>query len=72
MLHDISSADDLLHKVKNMYKIRLSAVHGNKIQTDLQASVEEAAELLQMLIKQCAEQKTLPDIDKLNFWGQRD
>ena len=55
-----------------MYKIRLSAVHGNKIQTDLQASVEEAAELLQMLIKQCAEQKSLPDIDKLNFLGQRD
>lgn len=70
--HDISSAEDLLHKVKNMYKIRSSAVHGNKMQTDLQASVKEAAELLQTLIKRCVEQKSLPNIDKLNFFRQRD
>ena len=55
-----------------MYKIRSSAVHGNKMQTDLQASVKEAAELLQTLIKRCVEQKSLPNIDKLNFFRQRD
>lgn len=60
-------ASDLFKKVKKLYNMRSSAVHGNKIKEDISSSVKESAYLLNRLIIKCAEIGSLPDLEKLIF-----
>ena len=58
---------DLFKRVKKLYNLRSSAVHGNKTKDDLVPSVEESALLLNQLIIKCAEIESLPNLEKLIF-----
>lgn len=68
--HNEQEASNLFKKVKKLYNMRSSAVHGNKIKEDISSSVEESAFLLNRLIMKCAEIGSLPDLEKLIFSTQ--
>ncbi|EOW7153582.1 TPA: HEPN domain-containing protein [Yersinia enterocolitica] len=51
--------------VKKLYNSRSSAVHGSKVKDNLEQSVNESAELLGELIRQCIVQKALPKEEEL-------
>lgn len=53
--------------IKKLYGARSSAVHGGKIKGDEKKLVMQSANLLNQLIRKCAEKNTLPDIDTLLF-----
>lgn len=57
----------LFEKVKKLYKDRSVAVHGSSTKDNLSKSVEESARILKNLIRYCAEQNSLPEIEKLLF-----
>lgn len=60
-------ANQLFKKVKKLYNMRSSAVHGNKIKDDISESVKESAVLLNRLIIKCAEIGSLPNTENLIF-----
>lgn len=65
--HNEQEASNLFKRVKKLYNLRSSAVHGNKMKDDIFPSVEESALLLNRLIVKCAEIGSLPNIEKLIF-----
>ncbi|WP_025820580.1 HEPN domain-containing protein [Shewanella marina] len=62
---DSGARKELFDSVKKLYNSRSKAVHGAKIKGDLNVAVEESAEILRNLIKQCAINKSLPNEDEL-------
>lgn len=65
--HNEQEASKLFKRVKKLYNLRSSAVHGNKMKDDVFSSVEESALLLNRLIVRCAEIASLPDVENLIF-----
>ncbi|WP_166544928.1 HEPN domain-containing protein [Acutalibacter sp. 1XD8-36] len=64
---DDIKANEIFKKVKKLYNMRSSAVHGNKMKEDISSFVDESAALLNQLILRCAEIGELPNTDKLIF-----
>lgn len=62
-------ASEVFTKVRKLYNARSSAVHGGKIKGDLDTLVFESAQILNRLIRRCAESGQLPDVNKLIFNG---
>ena len=65
--HDDIKANEVFKKVKKLYNMRSSAVHGNKMKEDISSFVTESAVLLNQLIIHCAEIGELPNTEKLIF-----
>ena len=65
---DVKEAKSLAYRVKKLYGIRSSAVHGNKLKDKDREMVKETAILLQRLIRKCIANKMLPNIDELLFF----
>lgn len=65
--HNEQEVSILFKKVKNLYNMRSSAVHGNKLKFDIFSSVKESASLLNRLIVKCAEIGSLPNKENLIF-----
>lgn len=64
---DEIEAKQIFKQVRKMYSLRSSAVHGNKTKDNLENAVVESADLLNRLLRRCAETKSLPDVDNLVF-----
>lgn len=64
---DIPQAKALFKKVRALYSSRSASVHGGKIKGNIEDIVEESAELLNLIIRRCAELGALPDMNKLVF-----
>lgn len=60
-------AKQVFKKVRKIYNMRSSAVHGNKIRDNINDSVKESAILLNQIIKKCAEIGSIPDTENLIF-----
>lgn len=65
--HNDIKANEIFKKVKKLYNVRSSAVHGNKMKEDISSFVDESAALLNQLILHCAEIGELPNTEKLMF-----
>ena len=65
---DVKEAKSLAYRVKKLYGIRSSAVHGNKLKDKDREMVKETAIFLQRLIRKCIANKMLPNIDELLFF----
>jgi len=50
-----------------MYSSRSSAVHGNKTKDNLESEVVNSANLLNQILRRCAELNELPDVENLMF-----
>lgn len=61
----------IFDKVRKMYSLRSSAVHGNKAKDNLESAVVESANLLNQILKRCAELNKLPDVDNLIFCSNK-
>ena len=55
----------LFETVKKLYNSRSSAVHGSKIKGDIDAAVEESANILQKILLQCVVNKSMPNENEL-------
>lgn len=55
----------LFDQVKELYKLRSKAVHGGRIKGNPSAAVHHSAQLLQSLVRKCAERGELPNPDAL-------
>ena len=64
---DAAEAKELYGKTRKLYSSRSSAVHGSKIKGDIDGLVSESAELLNRIIRQCAELGALPNTQELVF-----
>lgn len=64
---DIVEAKDLFAKIRKLYTSRSAAVHGGKIKGDLSNLVFESAQLLNRIIRRCAELGDLPNLKGLVF-----
>ena len=64
---DAAEAKELYEKTRKLYSSRSSAVHGSKIKGDIDGLVSESAELLNRIIRQCAELGALPNTQELVF-----
>lgn len=62
-----AQAKQIFKKVRKMYSLRSSAVHGNKAKDNLKSAVVDSANLLNLILRRCAELNKLPDIDNLVF-----
>lgn len=60
-------AKEMFSEIKGLYKIRSSAVHGDKIKGDMGKAVKRSAEILNGIIKKCAENDKIPKADDLIF-----
>lgn len=60
-------AQQIFKQVRKMYSLRSSAVHGNKTKDNLESAVVESANLLNRILRRCAELNRLPDVDNLVF-----
>lgn len=60
-------AQELFSKTKKLYSYRSAAVHGSKIKGDILALVSETANLLNRIIRRCAELGELPHTEDLVF-----
>ena len=56
---------------RKMYSLRSSAVHGNKTKDNLESAVLESANLLNRILRRCAELNKLPDVDNLVFCANK-
>lgn len=65
--NDNLSAKELFSRIKKLYSARSAAVHGGKIKGEENELVEQSAELLNQLIRKCAQKNALPDIETLLF-----
>lgn len=61
------SVKELFDNIKKLYNARSAAVHGAKIKGNVNELVEQSAELLNRLIRQCAIINSLPETEKLLF-----
>lgn len=57
---DVEARKVIFNMVKKLYNLRSSAVHGSKIKGNLNEAVEESADLLSKLIRQCIINKSIP------------
>lgn len=62
---DVDARKATFKAVKKLYNFRSSAVHGSKVKGDLPQAVEESAELLKNLIRQCTINRAIPNEDEL-------
>ena len=62
-----AEAKQIFKQVRKMYSLRSSAVHGNKTKDNLESAVVESADLLNRILRRCAETGSLPDVDNLVF-----
>lgn len=62
-----AQAKQIFKQVRKMYSLRSSAVHGNKTNDNLENAVKESADLLNQILRHCAETKKLPSVDDLVF-----
>ena len=60
-------AKQVFKKVRKIYNMCSSDIHGNKIKDNINDSVKESAILLNQIIKKCAEIGTVPDTENLIF-----
>ena len=51
--------------VKRLYNSRSAAVHGSKIKGDIDTAVEESAKILQNILLQCVNKKSMPNENEL-------
>ena len=66
---DDIKANEIFKKVKKLYNMRSSAVHGNKMKEDISSFVDDSAALLNQLILSSAEIGELPTaIADLILW----
>lgn len=63
--NDSNSRKQDFDAVKKLYNIRSDAVHGSKIKGDLGAHVEESADILRRILRQCISNKDMPNEDEL-------
>ena len=61
----------IFKQVRKMYSLRSSAVHGNKTKDNLESAVVESANLLNRILRRCAELNKLPDVDNLVFCANK-
>ena len=64
---DRTKAKECYQRVKKLYDMRSSAVHGNKMKESTIDVVKESARLLNTLIRRCAELGDLPDTKELIY-----
>lgn len=57
----------IFKQVRKMYSLRSSAVHGNRTKDNIENAVIESANLLNRILKKCAERNSLPNADDLIF-----
>ena len=62
-----AKAKQIFKQVRKMYSLRSSAVHGNKTKDNLESAMVESADLLNRILRRCAETGSLPDVDNLVF-----
>lgn len=62
-----AEAKQIFKQVRKMYSLRSTAVHGNKTKDNLENAVEESADLLNRILRRCAETRSLPNVDNLIF-----
>ena len=62
-----TQAQEIFKQVRKMYSLRSSAVHGNKTKDNIESAVVESANLLNRILRRCAELNKLPDVDNLVF-----
>ena len=62
-----AEAKQIFKQVRKMYSLRSSAVHGNKTEDNVESAVVESADLLNRILRRCAETGSLPDVDNLVF-----
>lgn len=65
--NDVAEAREIFLKTRKLYSSRSGAVHGGKIKGDVDSLVSESAELLNRIIRRCAELGALPNTDDLVF-----
>lgn len=65
--NDEERAKAKFNEVKDLYKARSSAVHGDKIKGELSSLVVRSANLLNDLIVKCITTNKLPNVDDLLF-----
>jgi len=63
--HDSEKRKLLFETVKKLYNSRSSAVHGSKIKGGIDAAVEESAGILQKILLQCVNIKSMPNENEL-------
>lgn len=61
------AAEEVFRKVKKLYKERSIAVHGSKSKNGTKESVDNSADILRRLIKNCVIEKRMPNTDALLF-----
>lgn len=64
---DKAEAKQIFKQVRKMYSLRSSAVHGNKTKDNIENAVVESADLLNRILRRCAETRCLPNVDNLVF-----
>lgn len=64
---DKKKAKEIYSETKKIYNSRSAAVHGNKMKDNIDSVVIQSANLLNMIIKHCAEIGSLPETDNLLF-----
>jgi hypothetical protein len=62
---DESEKKNIFNEVKSLYRMRSSAVHGNKVKGDSSDIVVRSASILNKLIIRCIENKDIPKVDDL-------
>lgn len=60
-------AQQIFKQIRKMYSSRSSAVHGNKTKDNLESAVVESANLLNRILRRCAELNKIPNVDDLVF-----
>jgi len=64
---DKSVAKQVFENTKELYNARSAAVHGGKIKGNEATIVAKSADLLNQLIRKCAEKRSIPQINNLLF-----
>lgn len=64
---DEMKAKRIFEQVRKMYSLRSSAVHGNKTKDNLENAVAESADLLNRILRRCAETRSFPNVNNLVF-----
>lgn len=67
LAEDSAEAKELFDKTRKLYSSRSAAVHGGKIKGNMDVLVSESAELLNRIIRRCAEHGALPNTQELVF-----
>ena len=65
-----AEAKELFDRTRKLYSSRSKAVHGGNLKGNISELVSESADLLNRIIRRCAEINALPDIENLVFHNQ--